>query len=128
VGWIIFGAVAWYTTTDSFQSMVRQRLVAELEAITGGRVELGGFHTTPFRLRVDVRDLTIHGKEGPNEVPYAHVDRLIAEMKVISVLGAEIGFDLLVLEHPVVHVILYPDGSTNQPAPKIEPVKGKPSV
>src|SRR5581483_10212253 len=31
-----------------------------------------------------------------------------------------VGFDSLVLEHPVIHIITYPDGTTHQPAPKIQ--------
>src|SRR5579862_3159499 len=77
-GLILISGLAWYATTPSFQLMVRRRLVTELERVTGGRVELGGFHTVPFRFEVDVRDLTLHGREGPGEVPYFHVDRLIA--------------------------------------------------
>ncbi|HYA25484.1 MAG TPA: hypothetical protein VEF05_15075, partial [Terriglobales bacterium] len=115
---VFVGALAWYVTTDSFQAMVRHRLVAELERVTGGRVELGGFHTVPFRFQIDVRDLTIHGREQPTEVPYAHVERLLAQVKLISVLGAEFGFHRLQLDHPVFHLITYPDGTTNQPAPK----------
>jgi len=124
-GLVLFGVLAWYVTTDSFQLMVRHRLVAELERVTGGRVELGGFHTIPFRFRVDVRDLTIHGREEPSEIPYAHVDRLVARVKLISVLGAEFGFHTLLLDHPVFHIITYPDGSTNQPAPKREAVDAR---
>jgi translocation and assembly module TamB len=118
----------WYSTTDAFQAMVRRRLVTELELITGGRVQLGSFHSTPFRLRVDVRDLTIHGLEKSGEVPYAHVDRVVAQVKVISVLGAEFGVSTLELEHPVVHVIFYADGTTNQPVPKVERISGKNAI
>ena len=116
---VLIGGLAWYATTDSFQAMVRRRLVAELERITGGRVDLGGLHTIPFRFRVDVRDLTIHGLEQPPDVPYAHVDRLLAQVKIISVLGAEFGFSQVVLERPVIHIIVYPDGRTNQPQPQV---------
>ena len=59
---IVFGALGWYTTTNSFQQLVRRRVVASLEKVTGGRVELGEFHTIPFRLRVDARNLSIHGR------------------------------------------------------------------
>jgi len=118
LGWLFAGIAAWYVTTDSFQQMVRHRLILELERITGGRVELASIHTVPLQFRVEVRDLTIHGSEGPNQVPYAHVDRLLAQVKVISLVETEFGFDSLVLEHPVIHVIFYPDGSTNQPEPK----------
>src|SRR5436305_7614328 len=69
-------SVVWYVRTDAFQRMVNRRLVTALEHITGGRVELGRFNVVPFRFRVEVHDLTIHGKESPDEVPYAHIDHL----------------------------------------------------
>jgi translocation and assembly module TamB len=118
-GVLVLGGLAWYVTTDSFQTLVRQRLVAELERVSGGRVDLGGVHTVPFRFLVDVRDLTIHGTEASGETPYAHVDRLVAQVKLSSALGAELGFHSVVLDHPVIHVIVYPDGRTNQPTPKV---------
>ena len=118
-GLLLLPVAAWYMTTDSFQLWVRHRLIADLERITGGRVDLGSFHTIPFRLQVEVRDLTIHGLERPIEVPYAHVDRVLAQVKIISILGTEFGFHTVLLERPVVHIILYPDGTTNQPQPKV---------
>jgi translocation and assembly module TamB len=118
-GVLLLAVAAWYMTTDSFQVWVRHRLVTELERITGGRVDLGSFHTIPFRLQVEVRDLTIHGLERPVEVPYARVDRVLAQIKIISILGREFGFHTVLLEHPVVHIILYPDGTTNQPQPML---------
>jgi len=118
-GALVLGAAAWYVTTDSFQALVRRRLVSELERVSGGRVELGAVHTVPFRFLVDVRDLTIHGTEGPGETPYAHVDRLLVEMNLVSVLGAELGLHSVVVERPVIHVMVYPDGTTNRPLPKM---------
>src|SRR5580693_928612 len=120
VGLLLLGTLAWYATTDSFQALVRRRVVAELERTTGGRVDLGGIHTVPFRFQVEIRDLTIHGREAAGEVPYAHLDRLVARVKLISTLATEFGFSSLVLDHPVVHIVLYPDGTTNQPAPKLK--------
>jgi translocation and assembly module TamB len=112
---LVLASLVWYSTTDSFQSMVRRRVVAKLEKMTGGKVELGGIHTLPWRFRIDIRDLTIHGREKPGEVPYAQVDRLVAQLKVISVLQRELGFGSVLLDHPKVHVVLNPDGTTNQP-------------
>src|ERR1700720_1960500 len=83
-GLFLIGAFGWYATTDSFQALVRRRLVAELERITGGHVELGAIHTIPFRFLVDIRNLTIHGHESSSDVPYAHVDQLITRVKLIS--------------------------------------------
>ena len=112
-----FGLLGWYVTTDSFQQMVRRRVVTSLEKMTGGRVELGQLHTIPFRLRVDARNLTIHGRETADQVPFLRVDRLQAEIKIISLLSTTVGLHSLVLEHPVAHIIAYPDGTTNAPVP-----------
>lgn len=112
-------ALGWYVTTDSFQQKIRRMVVATAEKITGGRVELGELHITPFRLRVDARNLTIHGSEGPNEVPFFKVGRLQAEIKIISIFSTTIGLHSLVLEHPVAHVIQYSDGNTNVPNPRV---------
>ncbi len=113
-----FALLGWYVTTDSFQQRVRRRVVASLEKMTGGRVELGQLHTIPFRLRVDARNLTIHGREAADQIPFLRVDRLQAEIKIISLLSTTIGLHSLVLEHPVAHIIAYPDGTTNSPLPQ----------
>ncbi len=107
----------WFLTTDTFQQMARRRLVAELEQASGGKVELGGFHAIPLRLQVEVLDLTIHGKEAAGQQPFAHVDRLAGVINLSSLLGAKLAFHRLSLQHPVIHIIFYPDGSTNQPTP-----------
>ncbi len=110
-----FSALLWYITTDSFQQMARRRLVTAIERATGGRAELGSFRAVPLRLQVEVRDLTIHGKEAASEQPYAHVDSLTAVINLSSALGARLAFHSLSLQHPVIHIIFYPDGTTNQP-------------
>ena len=58
---LLISAFLWYITTDSFQHMVRTRLVGAIERATGGRAELGSFHVVPLRFQVEVRNLTIHG-------------------------------------------------------------------
>ncbi len=116
---LFVAGLVWYTTTESFQQMVRGRLTAAIQRATGGRVELGSFHAVPFRFEVEIRDLTIHGRE-TRGIPYVHVDSMLATVNLSAVLGAKIGFHTLTLQHPVVHIIFYPDGSTNQPMPRLQ--------
>ncbi|HTS37068.1 MAG TPA: translocation/assembly module TamB domain-containing protein [Candidatus Solibacter sp.] len=116
---VLFLGALWYTTTESFQAYVRRRMVSEVERITGGRAEVGSFHVIPFRLQVEVRDITVRGSEAPGEVPLAHADHLVAQMKVNSFLRTDFGFYSLSLDHPVIHVAVAPDGSTNVPALKL---------
>ena len=115
----------FYVNTDSFQSLVRRRLIAELERITGGRVEIGSIHTAPFRLQANVREITVHGRESASDVPLAHADRVVARLKLSSLVRSEFGFREVVLEQPVVHVAFYSDGTTNYPPRRAAQVTGK---
>jgi translocation and assembly module TamB len=119
---------AWYMTTDSFQAFVRARIVAAMEKATGGRVELGTYHTIPFRLQVEIRGLTIHGLEADDDIPLAHVDRVVARIRVISLLETSFGFESIAVEHPIVHLIVRPDGTTNLPEPKLRRSSTEPPV
>ncbi len=111
----------WYITTDSFQAYVRARMVKEVERITGGRAQIGSFHVVPFHMQVEVRNITVHGKEAASDVPLAHADSLLAQVKVVSLLRTEFGFNTLVLDHPVVHITIGPDGAaTNIPGFKVQ--------
>ena len=110
-------AALWYSTTNSFQGYVRRRMVEEVERITGGRAEIGSFHVVPFHLQVEVRNITVRGKEAPTEAPLAHADSLVAQLKIVSFLRTEFGFRSLSLERPVIHIVIGPDGTTtNIPA------------
>ena len=114
----LLAAFVWYVRTESFQHMVRGRITREIERATGGRAELGRFHVSPFRFRVDVEDFTVRGREPAGQAPLLHVDRLSAIVNLSSALGAKIGFHSLTLGHPVVHVMFYPDGTSNRPTPQ----------
>lgn len=108
-------ALSVYINTDAFQALLRRRLVAEIERITGGRAEVGSFHTIPFRLQVEVRNITVHGRESATDIPLAHVDSITARLKFSSLLRSELAFYDVILDHPVVRVAFYPDGNSNIP-------------
>jgi translocation and assembly module TamB len=117
--------LVWYASTPQFENKVREYVVASAEQATGGRVELQGFRWRLLHLEVELQNLTIHGLEAPNETPYLHIDNLRARAKIISFLSPKIGLNLLEAQHPVFHLIVYPDGTTNQPKPK-QKRNGKP--
>ncbi len=114
-GVLLLIALSVYVNTESFQALVRRRLVAEIERITGGRAEIGSFHTVPFHMQVEVRNITVHGRESATDVPLAHADSVLARVKVISLLESQFAFHEVVLDQPVIHVAFYADGSTNLP-------------
>lgn len=128
--WVVLGVAALillaiagslvYLRSNSFREMVRSEVVAQLERVTGGRVEVGSVTWSLSGLQVDVSELTIHGKEKAGDVPYAHFDHAHITLKIISIFRRELGLRELDVEQPVIHLIVYPDGSTNQPEPKIK--------
>src|SRR4051812_13587205 len=120
----IFIVAGLFLTSAGFPDRVRGKLVAELERVTGARVEMKHFRWNLSRLEVEATDVTLHGLEGPEEIPYAHVDRLYARAKILSFFGREIGLRDIVFERPVIHIIVFPDGSTNQPVPKTKTESG----
>jgi translocation and assembly module TamB len=122
----VLGIAFWYVNTQSFANYVRAKLIDVLTTATGGRVELARFSWHPLRLEAEVDGLTIHGLEAPGEVPYAHVDTLRVQAKIIDAFKAQIGLRSLDVVHPVFHLIVYPDGSTNQPVPKKTTESNKP--
>ena len=122
---IVVGVGYWYTTTPQFAERVRQKLIGTLEDATGGRVDLGAFRYNLRNLEFELDDVTVHGLEAPSEVPYLHVDRLLVRLKIISLFEAKIGLNLLHAEHPVAHLIVYADGTTNQPTPKTKAKSNK---
>ena len=115
-GALVLLALGWYSTTESFRSLVRQRLIATLERTTGGRVELGSIHAVPFHFQVEVRDVTSHGREGPREIPVAHVNSLRAEVKTWSLLLCRLGPNYDWPDHPGINTILHSHGPNNQHA------------
>lgn len=107
-----FGA-ALYLRSGSFEGVVRRKLVVALEDATGGRVDMASFHWNLSQLAFQANDLTIHGLEPPGQLPYAHVDRAVVRLRIISFFEKRFVVERLDLSRPVVHLIVNADGSTN---------------
>ncbi len=107
-----------FASTPTFENRIRHAVIAELEKSTGGRVELQHFGWRFTHLEFEADNLTIHGLEAPGEIPYAHLDRLFVRLQILSFFHPKISLNYLEADHPVIHLIVYPDGSTNQPQPK----------
>jgi translocation and assembly module TamB len=107
-----------YLNSDSFRETVRLRVLAELRQMTGGQVELQSFTWKLSSLEFEARNVTIHGREAAGEVPYAHADRIVVDVKVISFFSRKISLESVAMDGLVLHLMVYPDGTTNQPSPQ----------
>jgi translocation and assembly module TamB len=116
---IVLGLV-WYVRSPGFADLVHRKVVQTLEEATGGRVEMASFRWNLAGMEFEATNLTIHGLETQDQLPYAHVDRVRIKLHIISFLERQVSVKLVELQRPVIHVIVNADGSTNAPEPKLK--------
>jgi translocation and assembly module TamB len=122
-----FVALVVWLNSDGFRNLVRARVVAQLERMTGGSVELESFTWNLSRLNFEARGLTIHGLEPAGEEPYIHADRISLRLRIISLLWRKISLEEVAVEKPTVHLIIDSGAITNQPRPKATGSEGSPT-
>jgi len=100
-----------------FRELVRQRIVTEVEAATGGHVEVGNFSFKWETLTAKISPLVLHGTEPQSETPLLRVESVSVGLRVISMLERKVDLDSVSVDQPRVRIVIYPDGSNNLPAP-----------
>jgi translocation and assembly module TamB len=108
-----------------FHEKVRQRIVAELERVTGGTAIVGSWVFNWQLLTVEFSDLTLHGSEPANVPPLVRARSIKVGLKIISFWKRNVDIESLLIVEPQVNLIVAADGSTNIPAPKIMRQTGK---
>src|SRR5258708_16341390 len=103
----------------TFSERIRSHVIAELELVTGGKVEVDSLNWKLSKLEFDVNGLTVHGKEPAGQAPYIHADHMVLQVRFSSLFSRSIRLRYIAIDHPVIHLILNPDGTTNQPEPPI---------
>ncbi|MGH9599681.1 MAG: AsmA family protein, partial [Terracidiphilus sp.] len=124
------GLYFWASSSQG-ERLARRWLTAKVEAATGGRVQIASFHWHLLHLEADAGGVTIHGREGPGEAPYAHIGNLRVQLSVVDILiprlfSPRVLLRSLDISRPSLHLIVYPDGATNQPVPRRPRKPGKP--
>ncbi len=113
-------------SSSAFENEVRKRLIANIEDATGGRAEIASFHWRLLQLEAEADGVVIHGLEDPGEAPYAQIDRLRLQVSILEIFTPHILLHDLEITKPQIHLIVYPDGTTNQPQPQKANRSGKP--
>jgi autotransporter translocation and assembly factor TamB len=106
--------------TDWFRNMVRTRIVSAVEDATGGRVEIASFAFDWHHLRAQVRGFVIHGLEPADAAPLLRASLVQVDLKLLAPFKGFVDIAYLLVDTPQANVIVYPDGHTNVPAPKVQ--------
>jgi len=103
-----------------FASYVRGKIIAVTEESTGGVVEIGAFQFDWTHLTARIRNFVLHGTEPKGTDPLARIALLEVHLKLLAGLKQAVDLQYLGIEQPQVNLIVFPDGKTNIPEPKIK--------
>ena len=70
-------------------------------------------------MRAEVDGFVLHGSEPPDGPPLFRAGAIVLGIKVVSVLKQAVDLQYLDVRRPQIYVVVYPDGHTNLPAPKV---------
>src|SRR4051794_14313557 len=73
----------FWASSSSFENIIRKRILARIEAATGGHAEIGSFSWRLPKLEADVDGLVLHGREAQTETPYARVDSVHIAISIL---------------------------------------------
>jgi translocation and assembly module TamB len=102
-----------------FAGYVREKLIATVEESTGGRVDIGSFEFDWSHLTVRIRNFVLHGTEPAGNDPLLRASLLEVHLKLLTGLKQVVDLEYLGIERPQANVIVFPDGKTNIPEPKV---------
>jgi translocation and assembly module TamB len=114
---ILSGFVGGYLflKSRSFQQYAIRTIVQDTNDATGGRAEIGNFDFQLSTLTARLYNITLHGKERPDEPALAQVDKLTLGIKIQSLRQRKFTLNELLVEHPVIHLLVDRKGKSNMP-------------
>ncbi len=98
-----------------FQRVLERKVIASLENITGGRVEIGHFRFRPWLLQVRMQKLLIHGSEGNGEAPLISINEVELGVSPVQLLYRQLRLRHVDLDGLQVHIHTDSQGITNLP-------------
>jgi translocation and assembly module TamB len=137
IGLISLGSLAVVLTvagifiarTARFRDYVRARIVEAVEDATGGRADIGVFAFDGSQLRAEIRDFVLHGTEPAGSEPLFRASDITVQLRPSSIWWrGRIELRSVTIKQPQTNLIVFPDGTTNIPEPKLQHRSDKTSL
>ncbi len=116
---ILIVAAVVVVQTPWFRNAVRQKIVSSVEQATGGKATMGPFEFQWNHLRVTIRDFVVHVLEPANVPPLLSIKLLELYLRPALPSQGFVGISYMLVDTPEADIIVFPDGHTNIPSPKI---------
>jgi translocation and assembly module TamB len=104
-----------FLRSRSFQEYALRKIVEDMNKATGGRAEIRALDFQLSTLTAHFYNITLHGKERPNQPPLLQVDELTVGLTIQSWLRRKVMLRELLVEHPVAHFVIDREGKSNVP-------------
>lgn len=108
--------------TSWFSSYVRGKIASTVEQATGAKANIGSFQVDWSSLTIHIRNFVVHGTEPATAAPLLHVSLITLHLKLFSGIAHMIDIASVSVQQPQVDLIVFPNGKTNIPHPKIQKV------
>jgi translocation and assembly module TamB len=105
-------------STTWFQHVLERRVIASLENLTGGRVEIAHFHFRPWLFQITLQKLVIHGTEAAADPPLISTRDVEAGLSPGQLLHRRLRLRYVDMDELQVHLRTNPQGVTNLPGPR----------
>ncbi|MGH9582422.1 MAG: AsmA family protein, partial [Bryobacteraceae bacterium] len=105
--------------TSWFSNYVRGKIVSTVEQAAGAKAHIGSLQVDWTSLTIHIRNFVVHGTEPAAAAPLLHVSLITLHLKLFSGIAHMIDIAYVGVEQPHVDLIVFPDGRTNIPHPKI---------
>ncbi len=123
---VVLSAIVISTASTAwFRHILQYRIENSLAQITGGKVEIDGMRFRPLSLRVSVRRLVIHGLEKDSSLPLFSAKNVVVNISPESLVEFRLLLRRLEWQQASLHILTYPDGSTNVPGTTVSPRQGQ---
>ncbi len=114
---IVIGSVAgyFYLRSSNFDEFALRKIIAQADESTGGRTQIRAFDFTLSTLTAHLYGIVVRGTEKQDAPPLLQIDKLTVRLKIKSVIHRQISLSELLIEHPVMHLQVDRNGSSNIP-------------
>ena len=115
---LVVVAAAILLHSSKFHNYVISTVEQQASDSLNAQVRIRDFNLNLHNLTADMDGVTIHSSEPDPDKPLLSVDRLHANIKIVSLLQRTWYLNDIEVQHPVVHIYVAKDGSNNFPKPK----------
>jgi translocation and assembly module TamB len=125
LGWALGALVAllltlivagyFFLKSNAVNQFARRKIGEAAQQSTGAATTVGSLDFSLSILTVHLHDITLRGREGPNEPALLTIDDITVSAKVQSVLHRKVSLSQLIVKHPVAHVLVSSQGVSNLP-------------